>query len=173
MIDFGLFQTTNEKMKKVLEIANSIALTPAPVLISGEQGVGKNLLIKLILEKSRFQKNVHRWGPFSRFSTLASNNLSGLESGDVVVIEDLDQLNLLQQSEISECIDRTKTQDIQIRWFATCSSRPGELARLGHLRKDLFYRLSVIHLEIPSLREWPTRKIKTQSMEKLHLGLLV
>lgn len=153
MIDFGLFQTANAKMKKVLEIANSIALTPAPVLVSGDQGVGKNLLIKMILEKSRFQGKLHRWGSFSRFSTLAANDLTGLENGDVVVIEDLDQLNLLQQSEISGCIDGAKTQGIQIRWFATCSGHPGDLARQGQLRKDLFYRLSVIHLEIPNLRE--------------------
>ena len=147
--DFGLFQTGSPKMLKVLEMAQSVALTPAPVLISGEQGVGKSLLIQMILEKSRFQKNFHRWSPFSR---LSASTLSELKSGDAVVVEDLDQFNLLQQSEVSECIDWAKAQGLQIRWFATSTSEPSELARQGQLRKDLFYRLSVIHLQIPCLR---------------------
>lgn len=153
VIDFGLFQTANEKMKKVLEIATGIASTPAPVLISGEQGVGKNLLVKLILEKSRFQKKLHRWGAFSRFSAETSHDLAGLQSGDAVVIEDLNRLSLSQQSDINEYIDEAKAQEMQIRWFATSSVRPEDLARLGQLSKSLFYRLSVIHLDIPSLRE--------------------
>ncbi len=151
--DFGLFQTANEKMKKVIEVAKGVASTPAPVLISGEQGVGKNLLIKLILEKSRFQKRLHRWGSFSRFTSETIHDLAGLQSGDAVVIEDLDRLSLSQQSEINDYIDEAKAQEIQIRWFATSSVRPEDLARLGQLSKSLFYRLSVIHLEIPSLRE--------------------
>lgn len=148
--DFGLFQTASPKMQKVLEVAQSIALTPAPVLISGEQGAGKSLLIQMILEKSRFQKSLHRWGPFSRISPV---EIGELKVGDAVIVEDLDQLNLLQQREVSECIDWAKAQNLQIRWFATSVANPSELARQGQLRKDLFYRLSVIHLQIPALRE--------------------
>lgn len=148
MKDFGLFQTANAKMKSVLETAQSISLTPAPVLISGEQGVGKNLVLQMILEKSRFQKTIHRCGAFHRLQ-------EAIKSGDAVVIEDLDEMNLLQQAEISEKMDSLKAQGIQVRWFATSTVNPAELAKKNLLRRDLFYRLSVIHLQVPSLRERP------------------
>lgn len=148
MKDFGLFQTANAKMKSVLETAQSISLTPAPVLISGEQGVGKNQLIQLILERSRFQKTMHRCGAFHRFP-------DNVKNGDAIVIEGLDEMNLLQQAEVSEKMDFLKAQNIQVRWFATSTVNPADQVKKNLLRRDLFYRLSVIHLQIPSLRERP------------------
>ncbi len=146
MVDFGLFQTANEQMIRVLEAAQNIAMTPAPVLISGEQGVGKTAMLQFILEKSRFQRQLHRWSAFHRSFT------ADIKSGDAVVIEDLDEMNLLMQNEVSERIDQLKAAGVQVRWFATSTHSPAELVKQGHLRKDLFYRLSVIHLQIPSLK---------------------
>jgi two-component system, NtrC family, response regulator AtoC len=140
--DFGLFQTANTQMKKMLETAQSIALTPAPLLISGEQGSGKSLLVQFILERARFQKTLHRWG----------RDLSSLQDGDAILIENINDLNLLQQQELSQTMDEMKQQGRRIRWIATCSENPGQLVQQQRLRKDLFYRLSVIHLQIPSLR---------------------
>jgi two-component system response regulator FlrC len=143
--DFGLFQTADLQMRKVLETAQSLALTPAPILISGEQGTGKSLLVQLILEKSR-SKNVFKWG---------RDPLSFLD-GDVILIERLDELNLLQQQELSEKMDELKMQGRRLRWIATASEKPAALVQNQRLRKDLFYRLSVIHLQIPALRERST-----------------
>lgn len=146
MTDFGLFQTADLQMKKVLETAQSLALTPAPILISGEQGVGKSLLVQFILEKSRSTKNVFKWG----------REISSLSDGDVILIERLDEMNLLQQQELSEKMDELKLQGRRVRWIATVSEKPSLLVQNQRLRRDLFYRLSVIHLQIPALRDRPT-----------------
>lgn len=143
MTDFGLFQTANAQMKKVLEMAQSISLTPAPLLISGEQGSGKSLLVQFILERARFQKTLHRWG----------RDLSTLQDGDVILIENISDLNLLQQQDLSERMDEYKQQGRRVRWIATSAENPAGAVQQQRLRKDLFYRLSVIHLQIPALRD--------------------
>jgi two-component system response regulator AtoC len=140
--DFGIFQTAHLQMQKVLEMAMAVALTPAPILISGEQGTGKTLLVQFILERARFQKTLHRWG----------RDISQATEGDVILIDGLDELNLYQQQELSEKIDSLKTEGKRIRWMATACVNPSQLVQEQRLRKDLFYRLSVIHLQIPALR---------------------
>lgn len=143
MTDFGLFQTADMQMRKVLETAQAVALTPAPILISGEIGTGKSLLVQFILEKARSQRPMIRWG----------RDNQGIQDGDIVLIEGLDELNLLQQQELSEKMDELKLQGFKVRWIATASENPGALVQNQRLRRDLYYRLSVIHLQIPSLRE--------------------
>jgi two-component system response regulator FlrC len=127
----------------MLETAQSIALTPAPLLISGEQGSGKSLLVQFVLEKARFQKTLHRWG----------RDLNSLQDGDAILVENISELNLIQQQDLSERMDEMKQQGRRVRWIATCSENPAGLVQQQRLRKDLFYRLSVIHLQIPTLRD--------------------
>ncbi len=146
MTDFGLFQTADSQMKKVLETAQSLALTPAPLLISGEQGTGKTLMVQLVLEKSRAKKNVCKW----------DREIELISDGDIVLIEKLDELNLLQQQMLSEKMDEIKLSGRRVRWIATASEKPAALVQNQRLRRDLFYRLSVIHLQIPALRERST-----------------
>lgn len=141
--DFGLFQTANPHMRKLLETSQAIALTPAPLLISGEQGTGKSLLVQFILEKCRHQKPLVRWG----------RTTGPIGEGDIILVENMDEKNLHQQQEISEKMDELKLSGTRVRWIATVSEKPAHLVQHQKLRKDLFYRLSVIHLEIPPLRE--------------------
>lgn len=143
MIDFGLFQTSNPRMAKVIEMAQAIAITPSPILISGESGVGKSLLVKFILEKARNYKNVVRWG---REPVL-------MNDGDLIVIDNLDELDIVGQTQISEMMDLCKRNGKKVRWIATCRGAPSALVSEQKIRKDLFYRLSVIHLQIPALRD--------------------
>ena len=146
MTDFGLFQTNDAKMIKLLESACSLAMTPAPILISGENGVGKNLMVQFILESAKHQRAVHR------FNALRQNS-NVLQDGDVVLLESVDELNHLQQTDISETMDAVRVKGTKVRWIATSTLNPAELLKTGALRKDLFYRLSVLHFEIPALRD--------------------
>ncbi len=143
MTDFGIFQTAHLPMQKVLEMAMAVALTPTPILISGEQGTGKTLMVQFVLERARFQKTLHKWG----------RDLGEIKDGDVILIDGLDELNLMHQQELSEKIDSLRSENRRIRWIATASVNPSQLVQEQRLRKDLFYRLSVIHLQIPALRE--------------------
>ncbi len=143
MIDFGLFQTTNPRMAKVIEMAQAIAITPSPILISGESGVGKSLLVKFILEKARNYKNIVRWG---REPVL-------MNDGDLIIIDNLEEIDGMAQTQISEMMDLCKRNGKKVRWIATCRGNPSALVSEQKIRKDLFYRLSVIHLQIPALRD--------------------
>jgi two-component system response regulator AtoC len=146
MNDFGLFQTNDAKMIKLLESARALAMTPAPILISGENGTGKNLMVQYIIENARHQRTVYRFN-FLR------QGISALQDGDVILLDSLDELNLLQQTEASEMMDKVRIQGTKVRWIATSTLSPGEMLKSGAVRKDLFYRLSVLHFEIPPLRE--------------------
>lgn len=145
MIDFGLFQTANRNMAKVLEMAQAIAVTPSPILVSGEAGVGKSLLVKFIIEKARSQKPIFRWG----------KSQENIQEGDIVIIENIEQLTAEEQTIISETMDEFKRKAKRVRWIATCSDEPAAMVSHQKLRKDLFYRLSVIHLQIPAIRNRP------------------
>lgn len=143
MIDFGLFQTANPRMAKIIEMAQAIAMTPSPILISGESGVGKSLLVKFILNKSRNYKNIVRW----------TREIQAVNDGDLILIENLDEISMADQAQMSEMMDLCKRNNKRVRWIATCRGIPSILASEQRIRKDLFYRLSVIHLQIPALRD--------------------
>jgi two-component system response regulator FlrC len=148
VIDFGLFQTANDSMKKTLELAQSVALTPAPVLITGPSGSGKTLLTQFILEKSRHRGALHRW------SSLSHPDLSMVNDG-VLIIEDLQSWDLVGQNALNEWMDRCRHEKRRIRFIAQSSRDLRPSVQEGSFRKDLFFRLSVINLQIPSLQQRP------------------
>jgi two-component system response regulator FlrC len=148
MIDFGLFQTANEAMKKMLELAQSVALTPAPILISGGSGSGKTLLVQFLLEKSRHQGAVTRWTPSQR------PDLSRLNEG-VVILEDLSAWDLSEQAALSDFMDLCRMEKRRLRFIGQTVSDLRDGVHDGSFRKDLFFRLSVINLQIPSLNSRP------------------
>lgn len=146
VVDFGHFQTADNTMKKMIEMAQSVALTPASLLICGESGTGKSLLVQMIAEKSR-QRISLKWTPFKKPS------LVDFKNAEICLIEDLHQFNFIQQTELNETIDVLKEQGIRVRWIATTTQDLSVQVQNNSFRRDLFFRLSVIHLKIPALRE--------------------
>jgi len=146
--DFGLFQTQNAEMAQLLQRAEVVAMTPAPVLISGERGVGKTLLTQLLCEKGQWTQGLKRWDHQGR-------GLPELNSGDWVLIEGLEEMDSYNQVALSQKMDELRAQNFRIRWIATTAARPQQLFAEKKIRDDLFYRLSVIHLAIPSLQVRP------------------
>lgn len=144
--DFGHFQTADNIMKKVLETAQSVALTPAALLIFGESGTGKSSLVQMIAEKSR-QRVTLKWTPFKK------PNLIDFKNAEICLIEDLHQFNYIQQTELNEAIDLLREQNQRVRWIATTSQDLANQVQTNGFRRDLFFRLSVIQLKIPSLKE--------------------
>ena len=148
MRDFGLLQTEDAKMISIVEKASQIALTPASLLISGETGVGKSLLAQFIVEKSRSEGAVHR---LRRAQDCRSIEL---KDGETVIIENLDSWSQEDQTVLSDWIDQHRTgKKKMVRWIAMTQSNPEALVDQGVLRRDLYYRFSVFHFAIPSLRE--------------------
>jgi len=166
-----------ELMKKAEKIADSPSST---VLIMGETGVGKELLARLIHEKSGFRE-----GPFVALNcsalpeNLLESELFGYEKGaftdarmlkkglfevadnGTLFLDEIADMHLRLQAKLlraieSKCFRRVGgTQDINVntRIIAASNKKLRDEAEAGRFRLDLFYRLSVVPLEVPPLRE--------------------
>lgn len=146
MKDFGLFQTANFQMTRMLETAEALANTGAPILISGEQGSGKSLLVQFLASHARLQNAILRWSQVQ---------FQEIESGDWILVDNVEELNFFQQDELCQKIEQCKQKNIAVRWIATSNYNCSQLLQNNKIKKDLFYRLSVLQLEIPSLRQRP------------------
>ncbi|WP_252187703.1 sigma-54 interaction domain-containing protein [Anaeromonas frigoriresistens] len=169
----------NAKMLKLKAMALRASQTSSPVLIYGETGTGKELLVQSIHNASG-RKNK----PFiaQNCAALPANLLEGILFGTVkggfTGAEDrpglfelankgtlfLDEINsmplelqakmlrVLQDGSIRR-LGSTKTIDVDVRVITATNTEPEQAMDEKLIRKDLFYRLSVINLKIPPLRE--------------------
>jgi two-component system NtrC family response regulator len=170
----------NNRMLEVYELIEKVAPTPASVLISGDSGTGKELVAKAIhinsprelkpfitvncaalsdnlLESELFG---HEKGAFTgavgmrkgRFE-LASNGTIFLdEVGEIPLALQSKLLRVLQEKSF-ERVGGTKTLLVDVRIISASNKDLKEEVGLGNFREDLFYRLNVIHVSLPPLRE--------------------
>lgn len=168
------------KMQHVFSMINTIAPTDATVLVRGETGTGKELiataihnlsrrsngpLIKLncaaisetLLESELFG---HEKGAFTdakemrkgRFELADGGTLFLDEIGDITPSLQVKLLRILQEQEF-ERVGGTKTIKTNVRLVAATNRNLEEMVRKGEFREDLFYRLNVIPINLPPLRE--------------------
>jgi DNA-binding NtrC family response regulator len=175
-----LVRTNSALMRRVFEKVRSVAPTRSTVLLAGETGTGKGVLAKLIHRhshrKSRPFVSVH-CGAIP--DTLLESELFGHEKGaftgavrrklgkfeiadggtifldEVGTITAAAQIKLLQilHERTMERVGGEKTIEVDVRIIAATNSDLLQLVREGRFRQDLYYRLNVFPIEIPSLRE--------------------
>ncbi|MDR2416669.1 MAG: sigma-54 dependent transcriptional regulator [Holosporales bacterium] len=166
--------------KKVLSVAAHIAPSEASVLITGESGTGKEVLARYIQKKSR--RATHPFITVNCAAipeTLLESELFGHEkgaftgavarrigkfeeaSGGTLLLDEISEmhpalqaklLRVIQEREICR-IGGNQTIKVDIRLLATSNRDLKEEVAQHRFREDLFYRLNVVNLEIPSLRE--------------------
>ncbi|MBI4341178.1 MAG: sigma-54-dependent Fis family transcriptional regulator [Candidatus Omnitrophica bacterium] len=168
-------------MKKLFGMIESIAATPATVLLEGESGTGKRVIAHAIHRAD--PKRCHH--PFVEIScgalpeTLLESELFGhvrgsftgairdkqgrfeLADGGSVLLDEIDaftpalQVKLLRviQDRLYERVGDTRTVRVDVRIIAATNRRLSELVKQGKFREDLYYRLNVICLRLPPLRE--------------------
>jgi two-component system response regulator FlrC len=174
------FITKNQKMQSVLKIVESAAKSRSTVLIRGESGVGKELIARMIHEKS----NRHN-APFVAINcaalpeTLLESELFGHEKGSftgaistkqgkfeianngTILLDEITEmafplqaklLRVLQEREIDR-VGGKDTIKIDIRVIATTNRDMKEIIKEKKFREDLYYRLNVIPIIIPPLRD--------------------
>lgn len=174
------FIFADEKMLHIREVIHQIASANVPVLISGESGTGKEIVAKMIhacsgrRDKSFVAVNCAALPP-----SLLESELFGFEKGaftganqqhigkfeqandSTLLLDEITEtdqnlqaklLRALQESEI-ERIGGHGPIKINSRIIATTNRDISKIVSEGNFRQDLFYRLYVIHLEIPPLRE--------------------
>jgi Nif-specific regulatory protein len=176
---FGLVGSSGE-MHSVFEVIEKVADTPSTVLITGESGTGKELAAKALHEQSS-RKNQpfikincaaipktlmeselfgYEKGAFTgatsskpgRFELADGGTLFLDEIGEIPVEMQVKLLRAIQESEF-ERVGGIKTLKVDVRLItATNRDLEAEIAR-GNFREDLFYRLNVVPLRIPPLRQ--------------------
>ncbi len=177
---FGNIVGKSVKMERVFEAVQMVAKTDVTVLITGESGTGKDLLARAIHDLSERQaeqfvavncpavpENIleselfgYRRGAF----THAVQNRIGLfqeahrgtlfldEIGDITTTIQTKLLRVLQTKEIKPLGD-TKSIRVDVRLVASTNRNLPEKIQRGEFREDLFYRLNVLPIELPPLRE--------------------
>lgn len=172
----------DSSIKKLLDILPQIAPTGAPVMIQGESGTGKEVYANLIQKSSnRADKPFVKINCANLPSDLVESTLFGHVKGAFTgAIEDregafaradggtllLDEvteidislqaklLRVLQEKEFQK-VGSQKPRKVDVRIISTTNRNLGEAISEGDFRKDLYFRLNVFPIEMPSLRERP------------------
>jgi DNA-binding NtrC family response regulator len=155
--------------------ARRIARHDTPVLIGGESGAGKAVLARYIHDHSARAEAPYIAVPVSGLTTpRAANELFGVEdgqrvrygsleqsSGGTLFLEDIVDMNLEVQAGLLSALSTSSVlrvggiepAAIDVRIIAATSQDPVEAVHSGRLREDLYYRLNVVPLEVPPLRD--------------------
>ena len=185
-------------MKRVLEVGEAVARSEATVLIQGESGTGKELIARFVHASSRRSQQPfvavncaalpaslleselfgHEKGAF----TGAQNRKSGkfeMAHGGTILLDEISEMELALQAKLLRVlqereVDRVGGKDpisIDVRVLATTNRNLEDNVREGKFRADLYYRLNVIPLTLPPLRERKSDiKLLTEYFMRQFLG---
>jgi DNA-binding NtrC family response regulator len=148
-----------DEVRRSIELAASSAVT---VLLTGERGVGKTLIAQLIHRRSsRANSPFVTINPVRTSSVAFAADLATLAPGGTLVIEQAATLNPRMQAVLFRHLDCPPQPSLPSDRLpparliiTTCQSLFAEVLA-GQFNEDLFYRLNLIHLEIPPLRSRP------------------
>ncbi len=177
---FGRLLGASPAMRRVFEMAERVAGTDATVLILGESGTGKDLLAQEIHERSSragdafvavncaaLPENLiesELFGSERGAFTGAAQQRKGkfeLASGGTIFLDEIGDMNPVTQAKVLRALENRKIErlggshpiDVDVRVIsATHRDLQSEIAA-GRFREDLYYRLRVVSLELPALRE--------------------
>ncbi len=161
-------------------VALAAGSVEAPVLITGETGTGKNVVAKSIHYKSRARRNAfvsancaalpeslieaelfgYEKGAFTGATTTKKGIFEMAESG-TLFLDEITEMPLHLQSKLLSVLDDKKIKrlggelprPVNVRIIAACNADIEKAVASGIFRKDIYYRLSVIRIHLPPLRE--------------------
>jgi len=170
----------SKKFKKVLGSVEQVAITDATVLILGESGTGKELVARAVHNLSSRRERAlvkvncaalpaglieselfgHEKGAFTgalnkkigRFELANGGTIFLDEVGEIPIELQSKLLRVLQEGEF-ERLGSSHTIKVNVRVIAATNKRLEDAIKAGTFREDLYYRLNVFPLELPSLRE--------------------
>jgi two-component system response regulator FlrC len=172
----------DDSMARVVKLAQQVASSEASVLITGESGTGKEVLARYVHGRSgRARKPLICVNCAAIPETLLESELFGHEkgaftgaiarrvgkfeeaNGGTLLLDEVSEIEVRLQAKLlraiqERVIDRvggTRPVPIDIRIIATSNRNLAEAVRDGSFREDLWFRLNVVNLKIPSLRERP------------------
>ena len=177
---YGEIIGQSNAIKKVLGNAEKVAKTDSTVLITGETGVGKELLARVVHDLSNRKERVMlKVNCAALPSTLIESELFGREKGaytgaltkqtgrfevadnSTIFLDEISELSLELQAKLLrvlqegqfERLGSTKTIQVDVRVIAATNQDLEKAVQDGHFRKDLYYRLNVFPIEVPPLSQ--------------------
>ncbi|MFN8356190.1 MAG: sigma-54 dependent transcriptional regulator [Spirosomataceae bacterium] len=180
--DFGQIIGEDSTLLKILETIGRVASTDASILITGESGTGKELIAEAIHQNSLRQRKPfvkvnlggistqlfeselfgHVRGAFTdaRFDRIGRFEMAHKGTIFLDEIGDLDpssQVKLLRvlQDRTYEVLGSSKTKQVDVRVVCATNRNLEEMVSKNQFREDLLYRINLITIRLPSLRERP------------------
>ncbi len=172
--------TNNTRMLSILNHLRDLALSDSPVLLSGESGTGKELLARAIHELSRRKEGPYiavncgaipdtlveselfgyRRGAFTdakqhkpgRFALAERGTLFLDEIGDLPLETQVKLLRVLEGGEYQP-LGSTETLKANVRIITATNKVLFEQIKKGRFREDLYYRINVVQIDVPPLRQ--------------------
>ncbi len=170
----------NPQMIQIYELIKKVAPTPASVLITGESGTGKELVAKAIhvnsprepfpfitvncaaLTENLLESELfgHEKGAFTDAATMRKGRFELANQG-TIFLDEIGEIPLSLQSKLLRLLQEKNfervggnlTIDVDVRIISATNKDLKEEVQQGRFREDLFYRLNVIHLALPALRD--------------------
>jgi len=169
-------------MARVVQLADQVAPSDASILITGESGTGKEVMAKYLHARSKRANRAfisincaaipealleselfgHEKGAFTG---AVARRIGKFEeaSGGTLLLDEISEMDFRLQAKLlraiqERVIDRiggTKPIPVDIRIIATSNRNLGEAVRQGAFREDLLFRLNVVNLKLPALRDRP------------------
>ena len=167
-------------LERVLQTVSRIASTHAPVLITGESGTGKELIAEAIHENSErkdrpfikvnlggislslFESEMfgHKTGAFTdahydrkgRFELADGGSIFLDEIGDLDMVSQVKLLRVLQDHTF-ESLGDSRPKQVDTRIICATNRNLPQMVQQGEFREDLFYRINLITVQMPALRE--------------------
>ncbi|MFB0564368.1 MAG: sigma-54-dependent transcriptional regulator [Candidatus Aminicenantaceae bacterium] len=178
--EFDMVVGKSKLMEKVLDIVRRVSVTESTILITGESGTGKELLAREIhkhsprkdgpfvvvdcgaLVETLFESELfgHIKGSFTGAYVTKHGRFEVANGGDIFLDEvsnislnvQAKLLRVIQEREVTR-IGSSKPIKVHVRIIAATNENLADTVRKGKFREDLFYRLSVVPLHLPPLRE--------------------
>jgi two-component system, NtrC family, response regulator PilR len=168
------------KMERVLEMVRNVARAPSTILILGESGVGKELVARAIHEASpRREKpfisincgafpetllESELFGYCKGAFTGADANKKGIveaANGGTLLLDEIGETSLNMQVKLLRALQErrvrplggTSDQAVDVRLIATTNRDLKKMVEAGEFREDFYYRVSVVTIEVPALRQ--------------------
>jgi sigma-54-dependent transcriptional activator len=175
------FITNNIKMEKILHLIENSSKFDTSILLQGETGTGKTFLAKMIHELSNRNKNEffeincsslpeglveselfgYEKGAFTGALSSGKKGVFELANNSTLFLDEISELSLETQAKLLKVLETGKFMRIggekfittNIRLVSASNANIEELIQKGKFRKDLFYRINVINITIPPIRE--------------------
>jgi DNA-binding NtrC family response regulator len=174
------FLTRDATFRDLLEVAGRAAGTQASVLLTGETGTGKNRLAQLLHERSARAGGPFVEVPCANLpQELLESELFGHERGaftdahaervgrfeqahgGTLYLDEIQELEPSVQAKVLRAVEQrrferlggTATLEVDVRIVASSRDDLESLVSAGRLREDLYYRMNVVRLHLPALRE--------------------